>query len=77
LVDYERDFERLHGEEATLRRGIAEQLEHLGRTYAEIERLNALVAAITADRDRAEQTIEAMKATRAWRLAERWRRLRS
>ncbi|HEX2465472.1 MAG TPA: PIG-L family deacetylase [Thermoanaerobaculia bacterium] len=76
LVDHERDFERLHAEEATLRRGIDQQLEHLGRTYAEIERLNAMVAAITADRDRAEQTIEAMKATRAWRLAERWRRLR-
>ena len=39
LAEHERDFERLHREEATLRRGIDEQIEHLGRTYAEIERL--------------------------------------
>ena len=92
LVDHERDFERLHREEATLRQGIHEQGEHLGRTYAEIERLNALVVAITADREpqdhrddheAMEQTlrrgaaIEAMKTTRAWRLHEWWRRIRS
>jgi LmbE family N-acetylglucosaminyl deacetylase len=77
LADHDADFERLHREEALLRRGIEEQLEHLGRTYAEIERLNSLVGAVTADRDRGLQLIEAMKGTRAWRLHEWWQRLRS
>ena len=79
------DFERLHREEATLRRGIDEQIEHLGRTYAEIERLNASIAEVTAsstpsstaERDRSERVIAAMKATRAWRLHEWWQRIRS
>jgi hypothetical protein len=76
LADHERDFERLFGEEARLRRGLEEQIEHLGRTYAEIERLNASIGSITADRDRAERTIAAMKASRAWRLHEWWQRVR-
>jgi chromosome segregation ATPase len=77
LEDHQRDFERLFSEEARLRRGVEEQLEHLGRTYAEIERLNSLIGEITADRDRAERTIAAMQASRAWRLHQWWQRLRS
>jgi LmbE family N-acetylglucosaminyl deacetylase len=79
LEEHERDFERLHAGEATLTRGIEEQLEHLGRTYAEIERLNGVIAKMAtesgetvAERDR---TIEAMKAGRAWRLHEWWQRM--
>ena len=70
LERHEEEFRRLHDEEATLRSGIDDQLAHLGRTYAEIERLNQAVA-------RLDQTIEAMKATRAWRLHEWWQRRRS
>jgi LmbE family N-acetylglucosaminyl deacetylase/glycosyltransferase involved in cell wall biosynthesis len=52
----ERELQRLFGEEAALRRGVEEREEHLRRVYAEIERLEALLAA--------------MRATRAWRLHE-------
>ncbi len=85
LAEHQVDLERLHREESTLRRGVDEQIEHLGRTYAEIDRLNALVAEVsarldgelTAERDRSERAIAAMKATRAWRLHEWWQRIRS
>jgi hypothetical protein len=48
---------RVYGEESKLRGAVDEQTAHLGRTHAEIERLNRLI------RD--------MEATRAWRL-HRW-----
>lgn len=48
------DLTRLYEQEQALRGTIDEQTAHLGRTYAEIERLNGL--------------IRAMEATRAWRL---------
>ncbi len=48
------DLERLYGEERSLRGTVDEQTLHLGRTYAEIERLNELV--------------RTMEASRAWRL---------
>ncbi|HUO86992.1 MAG TPA: PIG-L family deacetylase [Thermoanaerobaculia bacterium] len=57
LADNARQFERLFGEEAELRRVVADQDDHLRRTYAEIERLNGVI------RD--------MEATRAWRLHQR------
>ena len=72
LAEHEREFRRLYELEAELRGGIDDQLEHLGRTYAEIERLNQVIAAVLAERDR---TIEAMKASRAWRLYQWWQRL--
>jgi hypothetical protein len=52
----DRELQRLFGEEAALRRAVEERDEHLRRVYAEIERLEALLAA--------------MRATRAWRLHE-------
>jgi LmbE family N-acetylglucosaminyl deacetylase len=67
LEEHERQFQRFYEDEATLRRGIDEQLAHLGRTYAEIDRLGALIA----DRER---MIEAMQGTRAWRFREWWQR---
>jgi LmbE family N-acetylglucosaminyl deacetylase len=90
LAQHERDFQRFFEEEASLRQGIDDQLAHLGRTYAEIERLThdverlggeverlggevARAAAASAERD---QTIAAMKSTRAWRLHEWWQRHR-
>jgi LmbE family N-acetylglucosaminyl deacetylase len=57
------EMQRLYGEESKLRGVVDEQTAHLGRTYAEIERLNRLIGD--------------MEATRAWRLhrrLERWRR---
>jgi chromosome segregation ATPase len=51
------EAERLYGEEQALRAVVADQDAHLGRTYAEIERLNRLIGA--------------MEGTRAWRL-HRW-----
>jgi len=50
------ELSRLYRTEEELRRLIADQDAHLGRCYAEIERLNGLLAA--------------MRATRAWRLHE-------
>lgn len=49
---------RLYEEERKLRASIEEQTGHLGRTYAEIERLNRLV--------------REMEATRAWRVHAWW-----
>jgi LmbE family N-acetylglucosaminyl deacetylase len=51
------EMQRVYGEESKLRGAVEEQGAHLGRTYAEIERLNRL--------------IQEMEATRAWRL-HRW-----
>jgi len=51
------DLRRLYDEEAKLRAVVEEQTAHLGRTYAEIERLGGVI------RD--------MEATRAWRLHQR------
>ena len=48
------ELQRVYEEERTLRAAVEDQTAHLGRTYAEIERLNRLI------RD--------MEATRAWRL---------
>ncbi|HEY0782844.1 MAG TPA: hypothetical protein VGE98_10335, partial [Thermoanaerobaculia bacterium] len=58
-----REIERLYAEEAKLRGAIDDQTAHLGRTYAEIERLNGLV--------------REMEATRAWRLHKLLERRRS
>ena len=49
---------RLYDDELALRAAVADQDAHLGRTYAEIERLNGL--------------IREMEATRAWRLHQRF-----
>jgi LmbE family N-acetylglucosaminyl deacetylase len=51
---------RLYEEEGKLRQAVDEQTAHLGRTYAEIERLNGLI------RD--------MESTRAWRAHQWWQR---
>ncbi|HYG65323.1 MAG TPA: PIG-L family deacetylase [Thermoanaerobaculia bacterium] len=51
---------RLYEEEGKLRQAVDEQAAHLGRTYAEIERLNGLI------RD--------MQSTRAWRAHQWWQR---
>ncbi len=48
------ELTRLYGEEKALHATIDDQSAHLGRTYAEIERLNGL--------------IRAMESSRAWRL---------
>ena len=54
------EVQRLYDEEAKLRAALEDQTAHLGRTYAEIERLNGL--------------IREMEATRAWRLHQWWQR---
>ena len=56
------DLQRLYDEEARLRAALGERDEHLGRTYAEIERLG--------------ERIRAMEGTRAWRLHRRLESLR-
>jgi LmbE family N-acetylglucosaminyl deacetylase len=48
------EVQRLYDEEGKLRAAVGEQTAHLGRTYAEIERLNRI--------------IREMEASRAWRL---------
>jgi hypothetical protein len=48
------EVQRLYDQEGNLRSAIEDQTTHLGRTYAEIERLNGI--------------IREMEATRAWRL---------
>src|SRR6185436_17440153 len=52
------ELQRLYDEERKLRAAVEDQTAHLGRTYAEIERLNRL--------------IREMEATRAWRLHRWW-----
>jgi hypothetical protein len=54
------EIQRLYGQEQQLRDVVADQTAHLGRTYAEIERLN--------------QLIREMESTRAWRLHRWWHR---
>jgi LmbE family N-acetylglucosaminyl deacetylase/glycosyltransferase involved in cell wall biosynthesis len=54
------EAQRLYDAERELRAAVADQDAHLGRTYAEIERLNALV--------------REMEGTRAWRLHRRFSR---
>jgi LmbE family N-acetylglucosaminyl deacetylase len=56
----ETELRRLYDEERTLRAAVDGQTEHLGRTYAEIERLNGM--------------IRTMESTRAWRAHQWWRR---
>jgi LmbE family N-acetylglucosaminyl deacetylase len=60
LAATQTDVQRLYDDDAKLRGAIGEQTEQLTRTYAEIERLNAL--------------IRAMEGTRAWKLHQRWSR---
>ena len=48
------DIQRLYDDEGKLRAAVDDQTSHLGRTYAEIERLNGI--------------IREMESTRAWRL---------
>jgi LmbE family N-acetylglucosaminyl deacetylase len=57
------ELRRVYGEEGKLRAAADEQTAHLGRTYAEIERLNRL--------------IREMEASRAWRLHQWLQRRRS
>jgi LmbE family N-acetylglucosaminyl deacetylase len=54
------EIQRLYDEERKLRAAVDGQTDHLGRTYAEIERLNGL--------------IREMESTRAWRLHQWWQR---
>ena len=56
------ETERLLHDEKALRSQVGEQDEQLGRLYAEIERLNAL--------------IEAMEGTTAWKLHRKVEKLR-
>ncbi len=58
--DSRREIQRLYDEEGKLRPVIEDQTAHLGRTYAEIERLNGI--------------IREMEATRAWRVHQWWQR---
>jgi len=54
------EIQRLYDEETKLRAAMDDQTGHLGRTYAEIERLNSL--------------IREMESTRAWRIHRWWQR---
>jgi len=56
----EAELQRLYDEETRLRAAVGDQTAHLGRTYAEIERLNGV--------------LRTMESTRAWRAHEWWRR---
>ena len=58
LLRLKGDLQRLYDDESRLRATVDDQTAHLGRTYAEIERLSGL--------------IRAMEATRAWRLHRFW-----
>jgi hypothetical protein len=61
-TELETETSRLRGEDASLRAKVTEQEEHLGRLYAEIDRLNSL--------------IDAMEKTSAWRWHRRLEKLR-
>ncbi len=63
LAEHVVQFQRMFDEESRLRSGLDDQIEHLGRTYAEIERLGA--------------EMHEMKTTRAWRFHAWWQRRRS
>ena len=52
------EIQRLYDDEGKLRAAVDDQTAHLGRTYAEIERLNGI--------------IREMEATRAWRSISGW-----
>ncbi|MFP5288214.1 MAG: hypothetical protein ACLGI9_20940, partial [Thermoanaerobaculia bacterium] len=52
------EVQRLYDDERKLRASIDDQTAHLGRTYAEIERLNGI--------------LREMEATRAWRVHQWW-----
>ena len=56
------EIQRLYDQESKIRAAVDEQTAHLGRTYAEIERLNGI--------------IRGMEATRAWRMHQ-WMQRRS
>jgi len=56
----ELEVQRLYEDEKKLRAAVDDQTAHLGRTYAEIERLNSL--------------IREMESTRAWRVHRWWGR---
>jgi chromosome segregation ATPase len=45
------EIQRLYGEEGKLRAAVEDQTAHLGRTYAEIERLNGMIREMEATRD--------------------------
>ena len=55
------EAQRLYDDEAALRQTVEEQTEHIGRTYAEIERLG--------------EVIRQMESTRAWRWHQRFKRV--
>jgi LmbE family N-acetylglucosaminyl deacetylase/glycosyltransferase involved in cell wall biosynthesis len=63
VADLQIEIKRLHAEETSLRSKVAEDGEHLGRLYAEIDRLNGVVGTI-------ERNI-------LWRLVKRAERMRS
>lgn len=54
------EVQRLYEEERKLRAAVEDQTAHLGRTYAEIERLNGI--------------LREMESTRAWRFHQWWSR---
>lgn len=54
LAGTQTEVQRLYDEDAKLREAIGSQTDHLGQTYAEIERLNGV--------------IRAMEGTRAWKI---------
>ena len=56
----EAELQRLFEEERRLRAAVDDQTAHLGRTYAEIERLNGI--------------LREMESTRAWRVHQWWSR---
>lgn len=59
-VQADAELQRLFEEERRLRAAVEDQTAHLGRTYAEIERLNGI--------------LRGMEATRAWRVHQWWSR---
>lgn len=59
-VQTETEIQRLYEEERRLRAAVEDQTAHLGKTYAEIERLNGIV--------------HTMESTRAWRFHQLWSR---
>lgn len=59
-VETEAEIQRLYEEERRLRAAVEDQTAHLGKTYAEIERLNGIV--------------RTMESTRAWQFHQMWSR---
>lgn len=58
-------------------RELGERDRQLAQRDHELEHANSRVEALTAERDELAQDLEAVRSTRAWRLATRWRRLRA